>query len=452
MDLHACLTDHRRYRRALEKLHEKHLRTGQLYELQQSQVPLASFVLNRNRVARLIARSVGRGDYRLGPARIRTIAAKGKQRVVFAFGLSDLIVHGAVAGIVEEALTPLLSDGLHSYRKTRSWWTATSALAAYIREHRCREPDVRRRGLYVLRRDIDAYTDSIPVGDTSPVWDMLRSLLRPSTGSPALLPADWQLIRSVVRPQAFVRRGQFFTQYRGAPTGQPISCVLFNLYLSALDAALDRIPGGFYARYCDDFVFAHPDADVARAVDARIGEILAPLSLTLNASKSRNLYFTAAGRSSSAWPEAKGTTVIPFLGCLVAADATVALSRQKRRRLLADLRQRALRTARVAPASSVDSTGRLVCAVINRALSPQLDFSQQRSAGLLRRVVTDRRHLKELDYCIARIVLEAATGRRGPRAFRDVPYRKIREEWDLLSLFHARNKWRRGPQLTAGPV
>src|SRR5512139_123319 len=151
MDLHACLTDHRRYRRALEKLHEKHLRTGQLYELQQSQVPLASFVLNRNRVARLIARTVGSGEYCLGPARIRTIVANGKQRVVFAFGLSDLIVHAVVAGIVEEAVTPLLSDRLYSYRKSQSWWTATSALAAYVREHRRGERDVRRRGLYVLR-------------------------------------------------------------------------------------------------------------------------------------------------------------------------------------------------------------------------------------------------------------------------------------------------------------
>ena len=62
--------------------------------------------------------------------------------------------------------------------------------------------------------------------------------------------------------------GQLFTQYRGVPTGQPISCVLFNLYLSGLDAQLDRIPGAFYARYCDDIVFAHPDPDVVRAADA----------------------------------------------------------------------------------------------------------------------------------------------------------------------------------------
>ncbi len=450
MNLHASISDHRRYRQQIEKLHEKYLRNGRLYELQQSEVSLASFVLNRARVARLIARSVARGEYRLGSAHIRTIIANGKQRVVFAYQLSDLIVHGVVAGIIEEALAPSLSANLYSYRKTQSWWTATSALASYIRTHRRNRPDVRLRGLHVLRRDIDSYTDSIPVGDASPVWGMLRRLLNASDERQSILPADWRLIQSVVRPEAFVTSGELFTQYCGAPTGQPISCVLFNLYLSSLDAELDQIPGAFYARYCDDFVFAHPDADVARAVDGRIRAILAPLSLTLNESKSRNLYLTGAGRCSAEWPEAKGTTVVPFLGCLVSADATISLSRGKRRRLLVDLRHRALRTARAAKARSLESTGRVVCAVINRALSPRLEFSQQRSAALLRRVVTDRGFFKQLDYAVARIVLEAVTGQPGPRAFRQVPYRTIREDWHLTSLLQSRNKWTREGTTVAG--
>jgi hypothetical protein len=265
-------------------------------------------------------------------------------------------------------------------------------------------------------------------------------------------PADWRLIERVVRPEAFAESGGLFTQLRGAPTGQPISCVLFNLYLSSLDAEIEQIPGGFYARYCDDFVFAHPDASVARAVDGRIHEVLAPLHLTLNETKSRNLYLTGAGRRSAQWPEAKGTTVVPFLGCLISAQGTVALSREKRRRLLADLRHRALRTARAAKAVSPDAAGRLVCEVINRALSPQLDFPQQRSASLLRRVVTDRAHLRQLDYSIARIVLEAVTGRSSPQAFRQVPYRKMREEWALISLCQARNKWARGGRPSAARI
>ena len=441
MNVHACLADPRRYRRQIERLHQKHLSTQRLYELQQSEVPLASIVLNRNTVARRIARTVGAGRYHLEPAQIRTIVTAGKERTVFAYRLTDVLVHGVVAEVIDAAVAPRLSGSLYSYRKGASWWTALGAFAAYVRAHRRDHPEVRQRGLHVIRRDIDSYTDSIPVGPRSPVWEMLRDVL--STAA-TLSPADWQLIETVVRPEAFVKEGQLFTQYRGVATGQPISCVLFNLYLAQLDARLDRIPGAFYARYCDDIIFAHPDADVVRAADACMRETLASVSLQFNDAKSQTLYLTGAGRPSPAWPEAKGTTSAPFLGCLVSAQATVSLSREKRRQLLGELERRALRTARLLRDRHRNVVGRTVCAVINRALQPKLEFSQQRSATLLRRAVTDRRDLEQLDYCIARIVLRAVTGQQGVRGFRSVPYRTIREDWKLLSLVHSRNRWGRG--------
>ena len=443
MNVHDCLTEPSRYARQIEKLHQNHLVTGQLYELRQSDVSLASFVLNRAKVARLIAKTVGRGQYRLSPAKIRTITTGDKERVVFAYPLADLVVHGAVASVIEDAIAPLLSDRLYSYRKGASWWTGVSAFAAFVRTHRRDHPEVQRRGLYVLRRDIDSYTDSIPVGGNSPLWEMLRRVLRGGDGTAAVNAADWGLIESVVRPEAFVKAGRLFTQYRGVATGQPISCVLFNLYLSGLDAALARIPGAFYARYCDDLVFAHPDPDVVRTADGQMCALLANLSLAFNESKSRDVYLTAAGRPSSEWPAARGTTVVPVLGCHISARGEVSLGPAKRRRLLVDLQSRALRTARALQAASLDDVGRTVCAAINRSLAPKLEFTQERSAALVRRVVTDRHDLKQLDYCIARIVLRAVTGARGPQAFRYVSYRKMREDWRLISLFHARNQWAR---------
>jgi hypothetical protein len=441
MNVHARLADPRRYKGQIQKLHEKYLGTREIYELQQSEVSLASFVLNRSTVARAVAKTVNRGEYRLGPAKIRTITDGKKERIIFAYRLTDLLVHGVVAGIIEEAVAPFLVDGLYSYRKGISWWTAIAGFAAYARNHRKQQPDVRQRGIYVLRRDIDSYTDSIPVGARSPVWEMLRRVLLASNDGLPLASADWRLIETVVRPEAFVQEGELFTQYRGVPTGQPISCVLFNLYLSRLDAALYPIPGAFYARYCDDLIFAHPDPDVVRRADAVIRETLATLSLQLNERKSRDLYLTAAGRASSDWAAAGGTSSVPFLGCLISAQGTVSLSRSKRRRLLADLRQRARRTVSALKTPDRDATGRTVCSVINRALRPKVEFSQQRSAALVRRAVTDREHLRQLDYCIARIVLAAVTGQPGPRAFRAVSYKTVRNDWKLLSLYHARNKW-----------
>jgi hypothetical protein len=443
MDLHASLTDHRRYRRQLDKLHQKYLSTRYLYELEQDEVSLASMTLNQATVAKLIAKTVGRGEYRLQPARIRTITANGKTRLVFAYRLTDLLIHGVVSEIVEEAMTPALSPRLCSYRKGLSWWKPIADFAAYVRDHGTRGCDPRARGLYVLRRDIESYTDTIPVGKASPVWRMLRTVLFPSDSPEACSPADWRLLETVIRPEAFVTEDALFTQYRGVPTGQPISCVLFNLYLTELDRALDRVPGAFYTRYCDDILFAHPDPAVVEGADARLRACLAPLQLTLNEQKSRTLYLTVAGRQSADWLGSRGTTFVPFLGCRISAQGTVSLSHEKRRRLLADLQARALRTAWACTRAmrSRTATGRTVCAVINRALDSRIAFSQQRSAVLLRKAVTDRTDLKQLDYWIARIVLRAVTGERSPRAFRAVPYRTIREDWRLMSLLQARNLW-----------
>lgn len=384
---------------------------------------------------------VARGEYRSEPATLREIEVEGRVRVVFSYRLTDAIVHGVVADLIEERMAPGLSPGLYSYRRGVSWWTAVSAFAAYVRAHRKARPDQRTRGLYVLRRDVDSYTDLIPVTPPSQVWPVVRELLAPA-GSPGISEDDWRLVETVVRPEVWIDGG-LATRLRGVPTGQPISCVLFNLYLDRLDHELDRIPGGFYARYSDDLVFAHPDAEVAQRADRVIDTILSGLELRVKPDKRRTFYLTGAGRRSDDWPEARGTTSVPVLGTAVAADATVALSRNKLRRLLRDVEGRVVRAAAALPPGDRDRTGRIVCSVVNRALDPRPHPFQEASALLLRRAVTDRRQLRQLDHLLARIVLRAVTGDGSVRAFRTTPYRTVRQEWGLLSVLHARNRYGR---------
>lgn len=437
MDLHASLADPRRYASQIDRLHRRYAASRALYALEQRGVSLASVSLHRDAVARRLARAVADGAYRLGPARLRRISVDGKRREVFACRLTDLIVHGVVAEVIQDATTGLLSPRLYSYRKGLSWWRPIRELAAYVRAHRRERPDPRTRGLYVLRRDIHAYTDSIPVRPGSPLWPMLAGLDVP--------PGHRRLVEAVIRPAVVWEGGGMSTLYRGVPTGQPISCVLFNLYLAGLDRELDALPGGFYARYCDDILFAHADPEVVRDVDARIEAGLARLELEINPRKSRTLYLTGAGRASVIWKDAAPATSVPFLGCMVSARGTISLGRRKRRALLTDLRTRAERTARALGTATPDEVGRVVCAVLNQALQARAEFSRQRSAALLRRAVTDRGDLRQLDDLIARIVAETVARQPGGRAFRAAPYRTIRRDWRLLSLLHARNRWRPRP-------
>jgi hypothetical protein len=444
--LHARLTDRRRYEAQIDELHRRHLFTRRLYELRQDDVPLASVVLDKRRVAKLLSDAFVRGTYELECGRLNRIRVNGKERIVYAFRLTDLIVHRVVAAVVEEAMRPLLSPCLYSYRKGVSWWQPISAFASYVREHRRERPDPRTRGIYVLRRDIHSYTDSIPVHEGSPVWPMLRRALRgPVAGpdTPEIPEAAWRMVQEVVRPRLSEEPGCEFNLIRGVPTGQPISCLLFNLYLTDFDHQLDDIPGAFYARYSDDLLFAHPDPDVVREVSDRIDQQLAALDIQANRDKGENLYLNGAGRASAAWPEARGTTSVEFLGCHLAADGTVSLNRKKRRQFLRDIDERARRTARALQGQPEEQIGRAVCAVINQATHPRNNVFPQRSGALLRRAVTDRQQLGQLDYLVARIVAGVVSGDINVRSFRKVPYRRIRKQWQLQSLLHSRNTWPR---------
>jgi hypothetical protein len=296
----------------------------------------------------------------------------------------------------------------------------------------------------VLRRDIDSYTDSIPVGEGAPVWEMLEKVLGPMAEA-SLPKTDWELVQRVVRPEVEVGNGGgAILLDRGVPTGQPISCVLFNFYLAELDRQFEAVPGGFYARYSDDILFAHPSAEVARRTGAELEMALAELGLRVSSAKSLNLYLTGAGRRSLEWPEATGSCAVPFMGTAIQADGTVSLGRKKTRHLLRDLRGRAGRVVRSLDGASPDEVGRALCASVNQMLTPDwTPCVEARSAALLRRAITDRRQLAQLDYWVARIVLRAITGDGTARAFRKVPYCKLRQEWGLISLEHARNRWGR---------
>lgn len=422
----------------IDRLHVKYEERALLYDTTQDGVSFASLSLNRTRVARLLADTVGSGSYELRPARTRWLQDSGKPRLVYVFCCTDLIVHGVVASILNERMQPHLSPQLYSYRTGKQWWGAVADFARYVRRHVRAHRDPRARGLYVLRRDIHQYTDSIHVGDRSALWPQISAALGLDRSGNSLHGKYWSLVRQIVRPERFAEKGRLCCNIRGIPTGSPITAPVYNLHLLELDDELTAIPGSFYARYCDDILFAHPDPQLARAVDRRIDEILSHLGLSTNADKNKTLYFTGAGRPSPVWETTRGTTVVPFLGCSVAFDSTVSLNQRKVRRLLKGLDLRARRTLNAFEHRTPEAAGLAVCAAINEALHPGSSFHDQ-SAPLLNRVVTSRRQLKELDYQIARIVIRSLTGDPGVRAFRQLPYRKLRADWGLVSLVHTRN-------------
>jgi hypothetical protein len=437
-DLARVLADPRAYELEVDRLLDRHAFGRGLYELREGPVSLASVATRRSEVARRIAETVARGEYQPGAAELRTIRVRGKRRSVVALGLVDRLVHGVVADALERAIEPTLSPRLLSYRPGIPWWRGVQEMAAWIRRQRAASA-VGQRGpaVYVIRRDVRAYTDTIPVDDGSRLWPMIDTALLGRRPSP---PWAQAVLRSVVRPAVAVRGGTASPRDRGVPTGQPISCVLFNLYLRDLDRRLADLVGGFYARYSDDVVFAHPDPAMVQHAADIIAAGVAELGLALNEAKSRDAYLTVAGHASRDWPTARGAQFVPLLGLRVGADGTVGLEPAKARELVRDLRRRAWAAA--AAGTGPEESAALACLVIRRSLQVDDPEVAVRAAGLLRHVVTDRRQLAELDHRIAREVAGLLVGNRTVRAFRSMPAAVLRDRFGLPSLVAMRNRAR----------
>lgn len=145
-------------------------------------------------------------------------------------------------------------------------------------------------------------------------------------------------------------------------------------------------------------MFAHPDLDVVRDADRRIEEVLARLDLRVNRSKSQNLYLTTAGHHPKEWENGKGTTSIPFVGTNISARGTVALNRKKLRAFLRDIERRAMNTVDSLKIRDREYVGQVVCSVVNRVLASHVTVGRATSVSLVRRVVTDRNQIAQLDY------------------------------------------------------
>ncbi|HTQ06684.1 MAG TPA: reverse transcriptase domain-containing protein [Polyangiaceae bacterium] len=362
----------------------------------------------------------------------------GKWRHVYRAPLADTVVLFVLAGALTEIVAPLVSERVYSYRKGRSSRQAVRDLAGFVKAHRRAVPDVRARGLHVLRRDVSSYGDSIPVGETSPLWPLLRSGFARAGHAPD---DDFsRLVERALRPRVIRLDGTLEAASRGVPMGSPLQPAVCNLYLDALDRRLESIPGGFYARFGDDFVFAHPELAAARQASDAVTTSLEELDLTLNRDKVRDLFWSGAGRRPAVLLSelARGTTHVEYLGLRVAFDGTTTPSQRKLARLRSELRSRIFASERLLRDVPLAERVRALAEATNHALEPRNE------AALLDAVElfldgSDRKKLAELDHWLARTLAEALTGTRGARAFRSAPPRFLREH-GLLSLVGRRRR------------
>src|SRR5436309_4126915 len=192
-----------------------------------------------------------------------------KVRVLGIPPIRDRVVQGALKHILEPIFEADFHDGSYGYRPKRTAQQAVDRVAEAIVRNKTRVIDV----------DLAAYFDSVR-------HDVLLAKVARRVHDREVL----HLLKLMLKASG----------KRGVPQGGVISPLLSNIYLTEVDAMLERAKavtrnGGQtyveYARYADDLVILvngqWRDGWLLRAVDRRLREELAKLDLRLNETKSR---------------------------------------------------------------------------------------------------------------------------------------------------------------------
>ena len=424
------------YREVLDAVAKKWAARGRLEHLEVSGITLAQLRSRSWPLARLLARTVAKGEYRFSPLVPIVARVQGKLRTLYRPNLLDFLVLAVAAKYLTAVSEPHLSPTLHSYRKGHSPWKAIRLLEEYLDEH-ARTVPLKSRGLYVLRRDIERYGESIGNSHDSALFAQLDRVLVTDTDARQRAMAR-ELLRAAIRQPVAQSDGTVSPLARGIPTGSPIQPPCGNLYLAGVDETLSSVEGAFYARFGDDILFAHPDARVSEDLSAKLAEQVTALELHFNFKKQQDFYWTRAARPGVDGTGFRPTAQVEYLGASVNFDGHIGPKREKARALQRQLSQRLGHVTRAAGDIDRSTLVGLLCSAVSRALEPT-DPLALPGANLLRNTASDRSQLKDLDYRIALLVAELVTGQRGPRAFRGLGYREMRKR-GLPSLVVARQR------------
>ncbi|RME96635.1 MAG: CRISPR-associated endonuclease Cas1, partial [Alphaproteobacteria bacterium] len=216
-----------------------------------------------------LAFEIEHGLYRPGPLRRFPIEKPGGgERWLAVPCVADRVVQTAAAEVLSAFLEPQFEDSSYGYRPGRS-----------VRQAIDRVAFLRRQGYHwVVDGDIRAFFDRVP-------HDLLLRKLTEITGDPDLsaLVGLWL--------ESFSETGV------GLAQGSPVSPVLANLHLDALDEAFDeRRTSLRLVRYADDFLLLARSREGAEKALAQVARELARAGLELNPEKTRIVRFEEALR------------------------------------------------------------------------------------------------------------------------------------------------------------
>ncbi len=369
-------------------------------------------------------RSLERQDFRFRPAVALHHNFNGKQRTLYVSPWEERIVDLMLYRALNRRLHNWFSPNSYAYRD--SGFTldrCQSQIASVVRS----SPDA----VYLVKRDISDYFASVN-------HDILLSQL-----AQLIDPDDYlfQLLAQRIRFR-YQHEDELHVAESGIPFGSAIACLFANIYLTSMDRLIEMVPDVSYFRYADDILLLAPSRELALAARQTLESSLAELKLGMKASHSRDLAL-----SSALQPQSDNLTFTPaaefrHLGLLFRADGTVALSRDKLRKIQ-NLFRFAFRRGR-RRWKKISDPQQQAAALI--ALAGEAIDKGLRNVAILDyylKHVDDHEQLRLLDRWLAEEVLASVFGGHKKGHFRRISFARLRQ-MGLPSLVHRQRLIRRG--------
>jgi CRISPR-associated protein Cas1 len=230
---------------------------------------LARLEANPTAACGVLAAQIGAGHYRFQPLKAVALAKSGGgQRLLLVPPLMDRVVHAALAQAIGDAVDATFHDASYAYRPGRGVAHACAHVERILRQgfEWLLDADIRECFDRLLHAPIVAALKVRGLWHDRAAW-LLRAMLRAEVEAAPRAGFDAPCCLA-----------------RGLPQGSPLSPVLSNVALDALDRALAQADLEF-VRYADDFiVFARDEQSARRAQDVAAAA-LQPLGVELNPDK-----------------------------------------------------------------------------------------------------------------------------------------------------------------------
>jgi len=212
-----------------------------------------------------IAEKLKAGNYQPGAIRgVNIPKPQGGERQLGIPNVQDRVIQQAIAQILSPIFEAEFSDHSYGYRPMRGAHNAIEAARNHVLSGKT----------WVVDIDISAFFDEVN-------HDILMSKISHKIADKRVLRLIGNYLRAPID-----RQGQCQKRHQGTPQGGPLSPLLANIYLDALDKELER-RGLSFCRYADDIViFVSSERSGERILSSLTSWIEKHLKLRVNVNKS----------------------------------------------------------------------------------------------------------------------------------------------------------------------